>query len=188
MESNEGPARSAHPSGSTVDEAEAAALRWAGSLRLPSGFSTSLGVAVAVQILTCAWAIAADDGHGLVAMGAGVVLFIGVAALQVHRFREANGVWLSGLGSRVVLGTAGTASAAYILGLGGALWAFFAGAAWLAAVCAGLGGTGYAWSGIRWWRRYQGAPGTYSRAESVTVVAAAGTLALLGALLLLIAG
>jgi hypothetical protein len=88
----------------------------------------------------------------------------------------------------VLLGTAGAASTAYVLALGSALWALSTGQAWLAAACAGLGGAGYAWSGIRWWYRYQEVPTTHARAESVAVVVAAGSLALLGAVVLLVAG
>ena len=190
MESNERPDHSlSQPQQlvDTADAAEAAAQRWAGGLQLPSLFSSSLGIAVAAQVFTCAWAIAADDAVDLAVLAAGMVCFAAVAGLQLFRFRQANGVWVSGLGSRVVLGTASAAATAYVLSLGGALWAVLSGHVGLAAVCAGLGGVGYAWSGMRWWRRYQDVPARHAHAETVAVLVAAGALALLGAVLLLLA-
>jgi hypothetical protein len=170
-----------------VDEAEAAALRWAGSLSLPRLFYTSLGVAIAIQVFSASWGIAANDGTGLVVAGAGVAFFAVVAATQLIRFRRANGVWVSGLASQVVLGSAPAASTVYALSVAGCIWAQFEDRGWLAAICAGLGGAGYAICGIFWWHRYQQAPQTHARAESRMLLIAMGLLGLLGAVLLLVA-
>jgi hypothetical protein len=97
----------------------------------------------------------------------GVLIFVATAAIQVLRFRSLNGVWVSGLVSRVVLGTATTASVAYAAALAGAIWAGFAGYWWLSVVCAIAGGAGYIVSGMRWMRLYRGDPQVNARAESM---------------------
>lgn len=159
-------------------DAESARTRLASGLRLPSLFHDSIGAAVAVHIATAAVGIARQDDPGVVLVAAGVLVFGLVAVAQLVRFRRLNGAWVGGLASQVLLGTAGLASGLYVVAFGLATWAAVAGAGWLAAVAAVAGGVLYAWSGRRWWRRYQGAPAEHSGGGSVVVLAAAGALAL----------
>ena len=116
----------------------------------------------------------------------GVALLVLVAAIQLVRFRQLNGVWLGGLTSRVVLGTAPAASISYVLAFGASAWAGFNRMWWLAAVCAVAGGAAYALSGLRWWRRYQGDPASHSRGESAGLIAILGALAVAGVVLLVL--
>jgi hypothetical protein len=117
---------------------------------------------------------------------AGRPLFVLVAAIQLVRFRQLNGVRLGGLASRVVLGTATAASISYVLALGASAWAGFNRMWWLVAVCAIAGGAAYALSGLRWWRRYQGDPTSNSRGESAGLIAIIGALAVAGVVLLVL--
>ena len=68
-----------------------------------------------------------DRGWALAIVLGGVALFVLVAAIQLVRFRQLNGVWLGGPASRVVLGTAPAASMSYALALGGSIWGAFNG-------------------------------------------------------------
>lgn len=95
-------------------------------------------------------------------------------------------MWVGGLASRVVLGSALAAGTSYGLALGAAFWAAFAGRCWLVAVCARAGGLGYALSGRRCLRLYRGDPATHARAESVGWLVVVSALALAGLALLLI--
>jgi hypothetical protein len=144
------------PSDSAGDlaAAEVARQRLAGSLRLPSWFHTSLGVAVAIHIGAAAYGIADQSGSGLLVILAGCLPFIAVAWVQVVRFRRLNGVRVAGLVSRAVLGTSTWASLAEAAGLGAAAWAALEGNPWVAGVAAVAGGVGYAASAHRWWLGY----------------------------------
>jgi len=163
-------------------EAEASATRLAGALVLPSFFYAAIGAAVAAQIATTAFTIADDRGWAHAIRLGGVALFALVAAIQLLRFRQLNGVRLGGLASRVVLGTAAAASISY----GASAWAGFNRMWWLAGVCAIAGGAAYALSGLRWWRRYQGDPASHSRGESAGLMAILGALAVAGVVLLVL--
>jgi len=167
-------------------EAEASRTRLAGALVLPSFFYAAIGGAVAVQIATTAFTIADGRGWAHAIRLGGVALLVLVAAIQLVRFRQLNGVWLGGLTSRVVLGTAPAASISYALAFGASAWAGFNRMWWLAAVCAVAGGAAYALSGLRWWRRYQGDPASHSRGESAGLIAILGALAVAGVVLLVL--
>lgn len=159
-------------------DAESARTRLAGSLRLPSYFYSSIGVAIAVQIGTGATGVADQETWGVVVLAGGVLVFVLVAVVQLARFRRVNGAWVGGLASQVLLGTAGLASATYVAAFALATWAALAGAAWLTPIVAVAGGAAYAWAGRRWWRRYQGAPAEHSRGEQAVVLVAAVVVAL----------
>jgi hypothetical protein len=178
------------PEGATAAlvEAEASRTRLAVALVLPSFFYAAIGAAVAAQIATTAATIADDGGWALAIRLGGVALFVLVAAIQLVRFRQLNGVRLGGLASRVVFGTATAASIAYVLALGASAWAGFNRMWWLVAVCAIAGGAAYAVSGLRWWRRYQGDPASHSRGESAGLLVILGALAVAGIVLLAVLG
>jgi hypothetical protein len=167
-------------------EAEASRTHLAGTLVLPSFFYAAIGAAIAVQIATTAFTIADDRVWALAIRPGGVALFVLVAAIQLVRFRQLNGVRLGGLASRVVLGTATAASISYAFAIGGSAWAGFNRMWWLAAVCAVAGGAAYALSGLRWWRRYQGDPASHSRGESAGLIATLGAVAVVGLVLLVL--
>jgi hypothetical protein len=150
----------------------------------PPLFFVPIGAAVAVQIGTTAAGVAGRGGSPGSLILAGFAVLLLVAALQLVRFRDLNGVWLGGLVSRVVGGTATTASTSYIAGLGGALWAALSGAWWLVLLCAVAGGAGYAWSGRRWMDTYRAEPATRGRGEPLWLVAALGVLFASGATVL----
>ena len=181
-------------------DAEQSGQRLAERLVLPRWFHASIGAAVAVQIGTSAAAAAGLSSREPASAGpaigaawswalllAGLAVFGAVAATQLVRLRRLNGVWVGGLASRVVLGTASTASTAYVLALAAATWSAFAEAWWLVPACAVAGGVGYAVSGVRWMRVYRGDPVRHSRAESAWLLAALAVLAV-GGLVLLVAG
>lgn len=154
-------------------------------LVLPSFFYSSIGAAVAVQIGTFALGLGREEGWARVLMLAGLGVFVLVAAVQLARFRRRNGVWIGGLASRVVLGTANLTSVTYTAALAGGIWAALADAWWLVPVAAVLGGVVYAWCGRRWWRNYQGDPDQRGRDDStlllilLPVLVAVGLVALL---------
>ena len=178
MESSERPITPSEAQAAIAD-AESARTRLASSLRLPSFFYSSIGAAIAVQIGAGATGVAYQGTWGMVVLAGGVLVFVVVAAVQLARFRRLNGAWLGGLASQVLLGTAGLASITYAAAFGLATWAAFAGGAgWLTPIAAVAGGAVYAWSGRRWWRRYQGAPAEHSRGENAVVLAIAVVLAL----------
>lgn len=175
----------------TPDEA-AAALRSADSagsaladaLQLPSHFYSSIGTATAAQIGAAAVGIANQNAWGLGVAIAGVLLQLGVGAIQIARFRSLNGVQVAGFESRVVGGTALTVSTAYVVAFGGALWAAFVHVWWLVALFCVLGGVGYAVGGQRWWRTYQRDPAGNSRGDSAVWLAVLGLVAVAGILAL----
>jgi hypothetical protein len=169
---------------SALRDAEASRSALAGGIAMPPGFSVVLGATIAVQI--AATAVGLGDDRPWVLIG-GLALFAVVAAAQLAWFRAANGVWLGGFASRVVLGTGTTASLSYMVALGVALWAAFAERWWLVAVCAPAGGAAYALSGARWLRAYRAQPALHARGESAAALALLAVIALAGLALLVLA-
>ena len=80
---------------------------------MPSWFFASLGVAIAVQIASTAVGVADPSSSTLAALASGIAVLVAVAAVQLARFQQLNGVRLGSLLSRVVLGTGTLASASY---------------------------------------------------------------------------
>jgi len=164
-------------------DAEASRAAIAAGVAPPSWFSTSICVAISVQIATTA--VGLGDGTVWV-LAAGLAFFAVVAGVQLARFRRRNGVWLGGFASRVVLGTGTAASSSYVIALGAAAWAALEEQWWLVALCALGGGGAYALSGLRWLRGYQAQPAARARGESAAWLALGGAAALAGLALLLI--
>ena len=176
----------------TPDEATAALLaagtaRYELSNRLttPSWFYTSIGLAIVVQTATLAVGVSQQTLAGVGLAVAGLVPFALVAWIQLRRFRTLNGVWISGVASRVVFGGGAAASTLHFLALGIALWAAFEKSWWLVAACAIAGGAAYALGGALWMRSYRNDPASNSRGESVVLLIAVVVL-LLGAALTLV--
>jgi hypothetical protein len=169
-----------------IADAEAGRTSLANRVRVPRFFFASIGAAVAVQIASTAAGLAGLPGSSAWVLAvSGVVVFLAVSAFQLARFRRVNGVWLGGLVSRVVGGTAMAASLSYAAALAGATWAAFARVWWLVPLCAMAGGVAYALSGVRWMRKYRAEPATHARGESVLWLAVLVVLAV--ALLVLLA-
>ena len=165
--------------------ADVARQRLAASLRLPSWFHISLGVAVAIQIGAAAYGIAAQTGWGVAVAVAGCLPFVVVARVQVVRFRRLNGVRVDGFVSRAVLGTSGWSVLAELVGLGGAVWAAMENLPWLAAALAVAGGAAYAAGAHLWWRAYQRDPAGHAKAESLATLVGYGLVAVVAFVLLI---
>ena len=180
---------SAVPSDPATDlaAAESARSRLTGSLRLPSWFHTSLGVAVAVQIGTTAYGLSDKaSGPRLVAVAVGALVFAAVTGVLWLRFRRLNGVRVGGLFSRALMGTSNGAALAETAGVGAAVWAAMVGQWWLAALASVAGGVGYAVSARLWWRDYQRDPVTHARGDSRAMLVVVGVSAVAGLVALLV--
>ena len=172
--------------GQALAAADGASHRLAAGLRLPVAFHAALAAAMAVQIGTAAYGIAAQSGTGLAVALAGVTVFLGVAALVLHRFREINGVRVDGLTSQVVLGTGTLATGIYVCTFGAATWAAFESQWWLVVAAAAVGGIGYAMSAQQWWRAYQQDPVGHAGGVSPRALAVLAAIACLGLVVLLV--
>jgi hypothetical protein len=168
--------------------ADQARHRLADGLRLPTGLQPALAAAVAVQVGTAAYGIAAQTAAGLAVALAGVAVFLGVAALALHQFRRINGVRVDGLVSQIVLGTGATSTLVYMGSLGASTWAALESRWWLVAAAAVAGGIGYAFSTVRWWHAYRDDPAAHANGASPRVLAALGVIACLGLVALLVGG
>ena len=187
MESNPVPQNPDDPR-SVLAVADQARQRLAAGLRLPAGLHPALAAAVAVQVGTAAYGIAAQTAAGLAVALAGVAVFLGVAALTLYRFRRINGVRVDGLASQIVLGTGATSTLVYLGGFAAATWAAFESRWWLVAAAAVVGGVGYAFGALRWWHAYQHDPAAHAGGVSPRVLAALAVLACLGLVALLVTG
>jgi hypothetical protein len=191
MESSEIPTGPDRPNPRAAEaaltEAETARDRMAGALVLPPYFYSWLGGAIAVQIGTSTAAFGLDGGSGALCLAVGLLVFAAVAVDQLVRFRRLNGVWVAGLASRVVLGTATLTSVLYAVAFAAAAWAALTHRWWLVVLAAAYGGTGYAWCGRRWWESYRGDPAQRRRDDSRAVVLILPVLAAAGLVALLIA-
>jgi hypothetical protein len=166
-------------------DAEAGRASLADNVAVPRLFFLSIGAAVAVQIGTTAAGLAGAGESPLWLLAAGFALFLAVSAIQLARFRRLNGLWLGGLVSRVIGGTAAAASTSYVASLAAAVWAALAGVWWLVPVCAAAGGAAYALSGLSWLRKYRSEPAAHSRGESAGWRTVFAVLSLTGLILLI---
>ncbi|HWJ84475.1 MAG TPA: hypothetical protein VNR62_03545 [Cellulomonas sp.] len=157
-------------------------------LRLPAGFFAAFAVAVAVQLGTAAYGIAAQTVAGLGVVLAGLAFFLGTAALLLHRFRQTNGVTVDGLASQIVLAAGASASLVYLGALAGGIWAAFESAWWLVAVAAAVGGVGCALGARRWWRAYRHDPADRARGASPGLLGALAVAACVGFAALMVLG
>jgi hypothetical protein len=166
--------------------ADAARRRLTSGLRLPAGFYPVFATAVAVQLGTAAYGIAAQTVRGLAVVFAGLAVFLGVAALMLHRFRRINGVRVDGLATEVVLAAGASASLVYLGALAAGIWAAFDSRWWLVATAAVCGGLGCAVGARRWWHAYRHDPDTHARGASPRALGALAVLASLGFAALLV--
>jgi hypothetical protein len=172
---------------SVLAGADQARQRLAAGLRLPTGLYPALAAAVAVQVGTAAYGVAAQTVAGLAVALAGVAVFLGVAALALHRFRRVNGVRVDGLASQIVLGARATSTLSYVGAFGAATWAAFGSHWWLVAAAAVAGGVGYALGALQWWHAYRRDPVAHAGGASPRVLAALAAVACVGLVALLFA-
>ena len=157
-------------------------------LRLPATLYPMVATAVAVQLGTAAYGIAAQTTAGLAVILAGLAVFLGVAALTLHQFRQINGVRVDGLASQIVFAAGPVASVAYLGAFGAGVWAAFASLWWLVAVAAAFGGVGSALGIRRWWQAYRHDPAANARGTSPRQLALLALVACLGITVLMVVG
>lgn len=167
-----------------LHDAERARDGLAADLVVPRGYDVAIGAAVAFQIATSVIGLTVEDAWARSLLAVGVVVFGVVAAFQVTRFRRLNGVQVRGFVSRVILGSAMTASFGYGVALVAAYVAALRDLWWLAGLAALAGGVVYVLSGRRWLRAYRREPGRLGPGESalwlgLLVLAAVAGLVLL---------
>ena len=119
---------------------------------------------------------------------AGLAVFLGVAALMLHRFRRTNGVRVDGLASQIVLAAGASASLVYLGAFAAGTWAAFESLWWLVAVAAAAGGIGCALGARHWWHAYRHDPATHARGASPRLLGALAVVACLGFAALLVFG
>src|SRR3954470_13809441 len=167
---------------SVLAVADQAQQRLAAGLRLPGGLYPALAAAVAIQVGTAAYGIANHAATGLAVALLGLVIFLGVAAFMLFRFRQINGVRVDALTSQIVLGEGPTSTIAYLGSFGAALWAANESRWWLVALAAAAGGVGYSFGIVRWWHAYRHDPAAHAGGISPQVLAALAAVAALGLL------
>lgn len=185
MESTAAPGPSDDPR-LTLGLADDARRRLTESLRPPAGLYPILAIAVAVQLGTAAYGIAAQTTTGLVVTLAGLALFLGVAALVLQQFRRINGVRVDGLASQVVLAAGPVSSLAYAGALAAGIWAALVSLWWLVALTAAVGGAGCALGVRRWWHAYREDPVAHERGVSPWQLGALAVVACVGGAVLLV--
>jgi hypothetical protein len=168
--------------------ADEARQRLAGGLRLPAGLHPALAAAIAVQIGTAGFGIAAQTTAGLVVALAGVVFFLVVAGLALYQFRRINGVRVDGLTSQIVLGEGTASTLVYAAAFGAATWAAFESRWWLVAAAALAGGAGYSWLASRWWHAYRRDPAGHAGGVSPRMLAVLAVFGCLGLVALVVFG
>jgi lysylphosphatidylglycerol synthetase-like protein (DUF2156 family) len=188
METNPGHRDDPDEERTALDLAYQVRQRLTSGLRLPAGFYRLLAAAVAVQLGAAAYGIAAQTAAGLAVLMAGLAVFLGVAALMLHRFRLINGVRVDGLTRQIVLSAGASASLLYLGALAVGIWAAFASLWWLVAVAAVFGGVGCALGARRWWHAYQDDPAAHADGVSPRQLGVLALLASLGFAALVVLG
>lgn len=168
--------------------ADDARRRLTAGLRLPTGFYPVFAAGIAVQVGAASYGIAAQTVAGVAVALAGVAVFLGVAALLLHRFSRINGVRVDGLASQVVLAAGAGASLVYLGALAVGIVAAFGSRWWLVAVAAVAAGAGCALGVRHWWHDYRHDPAAHARGASPRVLAVLAVVACLGCAALLVLG
>ncbi|MEO6509594.1 MAG: hypothetical protein ABIO16_01300 [Nocardioides sp.] len=171
---------------SALREAEQARDDLAADLVVPPGYDVTIGAAVAFQIATTAVGLTVDHAWARTLLAVGVAVFGVVAGLQIIRFRRLNGVSVRGFVSRVILGSAITATVGEILAIVTAYLAALRDLWWLVVLIALAGGLVYVLSGRRWLRAYREQPDRLGPGESVLWLALVVAVAVAGLTLLVI--
>ena len=166
--------------GEALAAADKALRRLTTGLRLPAGLFPVLAAAVAVQLATAAYGIAAQTVTGLVVVLVGLAFFLGITALLLHRFRRINGVRVDGLVSQIVLAAGVSESLIYLGAFAAGVWAAFASLWWLVAAAALAGGIGCALGARHWWHTYRGNPAAHARGVSPRMLGVLAVLACFG--------
>jgi hypothetical protein len=177
-----------HDLGPQLAAADKRRERLAASLRLPTGMHPALAAAVAFQVATAAYGVAAQTTAGLAVALGGVAVFLGVAAFMLYRFGRINGVRVDGLSSQIILGTGGTSTLVYLGAFAAGTWAAFESRWWLVGVAAGAAGVGYSFGNLRWWYAYKKDPAAHAGGTSPRVLALLAVVACLGLVALLVLG
>lgn len=160
--------------------ADEARRRLTAGLRLPTGLYLVLAFAVAVQLGSAAYGIAAQTVTGLAVVLAGLAIFLSVASLQLHQFRRINGVRVDGLTSKVVLAAGASPSLIYLGAFAGGVWAAFESQWWLVAAAALSRGIGCALGARQWWQAYRHDPVTHTHGASPRMLGVLAVVAFLG--------
>ncbi|ALV43368.1 hypothetical protein AU252_21180 [Pseudarthrobacter sulfonivorans] len=168
--------------------ADQARQRLTTGLRLPTGFYLVFAIAVAVQLCTAAYGIAAQTVAGLALVLAGLAVFLGVASLMLHRFRRINGARVDGLATQVVLAAGASASLHYLGALAAGIWAAFESLWWLVALASVAGGIACAVGAPRWRHAYRHDPAAHASGASPRLLGALAVVACLGFAALLVFG
>lgn len=173
---------------SALAAADHARQQLTAGLRLPAGFYPMVATAIAVQLGTAAYGIAAQSTTGLAVVLAGLAVFLGVSALTLQQFRRINGVRVDGLASQILFAAGPIASIAYLGAFAAGIWAAFASLWWLVAVSAAIGGAGCALGIRRWWQAYRHDPAANARGTSPRQLALLALIACLGIAVLMVVG
>ncbi|MEH3054521.1 MAG: hypothetical protein PGN13_11035 [Patulibacter minatonensis] len=183
---------SSHPTQSeahaALDAAARAQRRLVSGLPLPAAFSAWVGGAIAVHVATVGVAVAHDTWPARIALVLGLVQLLAIGWWQALAFRRRHGVWIAGLVDSAVLGVDLLASTVYAAAVVSA-WLAAARGLWLGVAAAAMaGGAGYALAGRRWYARYVADPERYGRGLAPAVNLAIAAVALVGLLVLVLAG
>ncbi len=145
----------------SVKQADQAAAGLAGELVVPRGYDAAMAAALAVVIVMGAVNSRYQTGLTLVLFGISIAALFGAAAWAIRRFKEVNGVWVSGFRRGTTVPASIGAGLAYLLGLSAAMGAAAEGWWWLVGLIALAAAAGYV-AASRWWmrlyRREKGSP------------------------------
>jgi len=136
-----------------LEDAERARAALATRLELPRGYDATIAVGLAAVVAAGAIDVGTGDAvWGKVLVAVVLFAFAVAGSRQVHRFRELNGVWISGLRRGATIPATLAALAIYVAAVFGAAAAADAGLWGVVALIAIGCGAGY-WLASRWWMR-----------------------------------
>jgi len=134
-----------------VDDVRRTQAALARQLTVPAWYDEGLAVAVTALVVGVSTTLNGRTPGGL-------LLFLGAASMmgwQVRRFREHNGMWVSGLRGGATVASTVAAAVAIIAAMAGATAAGQRGWWWLAVVIAVAGAAVYWLASKRWMVRYR---------------------------------
>ena len=135
-----------------LEDAERERAAFATNMRVPAGYDATVAVALGAIVVATAIGFASDAVVANVLSIAVPLLFLVAVGWQMRRFREMNGVWLSGWRRGSTLRATLVAVGIYTVGVVGAVVAGDAGDWWLVGLIAAVVGVGYLLAS-RWWMR-----------------------------------
>ena len=142
-----------------LHEAERDRAALVADLKVPRGYDAAMAGALSSLIVASAIDMASDAAWAKGLFAVAIIGLFATASRQVHRFRQLNGVWVSGMRRGATVPAMVASLAIYVAAVIGAMGAGAERLWWLVVLIAVAAGGGFILASRWWMRLYRGEQG-----------------------------